>query len=372
MAFKVLEQHEIDMLPEKEKEAYLDCYKDHCARVRFVERLEALDKVKIPHAVPSLKKIHIASAPETADRMKIKAGAEICTENSMCLGKSVMQLSSSLNRKVKQIPVPEVIVRVSGVSALKPSEVGKIPDISIMPLTKIHIPEADVQNINSGNRNDINFKVKISEKIRISKPDDNISFKLGNISSATVSPVKIPVSSDRKILIGKKDIGMIAAKLVNAPSVKNTLQPVKISPVEKIKLPSVPNIKISVPNSRISGVKAEIAPSPVINSINIRDFSGTASVCKIKIPSVSPSAVKPASAAPCSIKAPDFKLKLTVPEVKINCPHPEVMIKNKTADIPKQSLKFHIPKIQAKKTDVFVPDTNSFSIDKEKILKTIR
>jgi len=48
VAFKILSQEEIAVLNEHEKRAYEQAYQEYLERTAFVERLERLDKVRMP------------------------------------------------------------------------------------------------------------------------------------------------------------------------------------------------------------------------------------------------------------------------------------------------------------------------------------
>lgn len=345
MAFKKLSPSEIAILNEEEKKAYETAYEEYCERAAFIEKLEQLEKVKMPTVSvkkKGIKRIKTPSVPSaniqrfTADTVqsaillnatkKVKAVLDSNTNapsfskykaSLPCVGiVSPDKVSIDENNPYKVSAMPTVPIAATSDVRFE----GKGYKISELHYPQHITPDTSQVKINS-------YAISGLPEIDTSIPDVSVTpleshehIALDNV------PVVKPTAFDA--VIAKYEVTSCEKTVVKAPKVGYSVQKAHITELSAVPVvkPEIfngalsvaivdtptplaitpPKISVTVSSQQINSLKSVVIPvaAPTINVT-------TASVEKIASPTVvSPNDVKYA--------VPDYHVSFTaIPSVTV-------------------------------------------------------
>lgn len=383
MAFKKLSQNEIAVLSNREREAYERAYKEYLERTAFVDKLEKLEKVKMPSVAikrKGIKKIKSPTVPVIkAHKYKVDTTAGVNLLNvtkkvNRILGVSsqphiIQEYKASLPEVLITAPdevnitndVPFIVEKVSSVPVAVPSqtqyntpkvsvaipqlqefikpEIGSmtIDDYSIRDLPSVNtdspnIPNSDFNAISDISLPSVKTEVPYVESILVKQTEP---IKLQSVTIAKPAEIKDEITEFK--------ISRLEAKKLNAPSIYYTeknIPPVNLSAT--IAKPA--DVIVEITDYAISQPIVDIAMAPVIdytwkNNSHIdlspvlipehHEIFNNIKSTKIQIPAAS------------SIKAPEIGVEIITAEI----------------EQPKEVYKpVFAPEIHITKTDIKIKD----------------
>ena len=221
MAFKILSQDELAMLSERERKIYEQAYEEHMERAAFVEKLERLDKVKLPEVSIRMKGVRMVKAPDAPAVRKNGYKADTTA------GADLLNVTKKVRATL------ENGARVRTAKDYK----------AVLPAVKVAVPD------------------KVSVK-------DDKPFVVGEMPA-----VPLAVPQQTKVDIGKFDAVLPELNAFEKPAVGNVV----IDDYSVEKLPDVRTAMPSVPNVDIKGYNAVLPvlngfDSPAVGNVEIGEF----------------------------------------------------------------------------------------------------
>lgn len=250
MAFKILNEDELSRLGEKGKAYYLKQLKKYREREAFVDRIEALDKVKLQKSKPKRPKIKLVDAPEVPvyrkrERQEVK------------LPKSAFGFSKDNENSRRAGDISGKLAESRHIVTVKKVKVPKKKSIA-----------------------DVHSEVKLSELPKISadapKPA-NSSFSGYTVTGIGMPEIELP-KTDRKYAVPEHKVTLPELDMPDIAEVKNTLKPAEISCAEVPKV-SVPEIDFTADS--IAGTLREAG-----KSLSTVKKSAAASDVKYSLPDI--------------------------------------------------------------------------------------
>lgn len=251
MAFKILSQYEIELLTPQKRAIYEEQYKNFLERKAFVERLEQLEKVKMPTVKA---KINDIKKGRPAAVIKFSAKKFNAVQSKECV-RLLNAAKSNLNNKKIAFKKPEFSPKLVSVYIAKSNVKTPKLEKHIPKLNSVTIAKCKKINADLGDKYKITplKKPNIIEALSI-KANVTFSFK--------------DVSSKRKIVkSGIENISIPKACLKKLPtaSITKAVEIVAIKD-EKAKLENTPKVKLALPNNikNIVNAKMTKVASPVV------------------------------------------------------------------------------------------------------------
>ncbi len=251
MAFKILSQYEIELLTPQKRAIYEEQYKNFLERKAFVERLEQLEKVKMP---AFKAKINDIKKGRPADVIKFSAKKFSAVQSKECV-RLLNATKSNLNNKKVAFKKTEFSPRLVSVYIAKSN--FKTPKLEkhTPELNSVTIAKCRKINALSGDK----YKIMPLKKPNIIEA---LSIKANVISSFK------DVSSKRKIVKSCiENISIPRACLKKLPAV-SIAKAVEIAALkdEKAKLEKMPKVKVAHPDNikNIVNAKMTKVASPVV------------------------------------------------------------------------------------------------------------
>ena len=321
MAFKILSQNEIDILNEHDKKVYMQAYEEYLERKIFVEKLERLEKVKMPSVSVKKKRIKRIKPPSFHIVMMSDFSAD--TAASVKLLNVTKKVKATLISQASLTSIAEYKAQLPGVKTQKPDIINVKTDINYkiegITSVRIAIPQENEYEEHP-------FKVSVPAQLKINKPEienvDILKYSVSDLPNVIIAVAETPAARIEKsktaplvpVLIAEPDIiKPVLTKyaisdsdkiVAEAPMIYYTqqdLQITKLSSVhipqphlfsadikaEKIKLQQpvkidTPEVEVSVPETKIKPL--DLVPIPcVAQTIEIAD----ALIHKVKSPEIS-------------------------------------------------------------------------------------
>lgn len=326
MAFKILSQEEIAVLNEHEKKAYEQAYQEYLERTAFVERLEQLDKVRMPQV--SVKKKGIKKiTPPVNPTMKTQGFAvdstmgvsllnatkkiKRTTDNNANLSAQVNYRASlpnvliSVPEKVRSSEItPFVITKSASVPIAEPSttecEIEKfnttlpsIHSITMPVFTETIIDEYSVSGIPSvKTESPLVPKVNAFSDFKASLPCVDVAvptvedIKIANSSTIGLKPVPVMKPATIDVSIEEYKMPQLVMNSVEAAVVDYTepeTQTVNLSVVPIPDCPSIPTVDKSV------AIKTPTVGSISVPDVSVKvDTAEIATLTEVCIPTLAP------------------------------------------------------------------------------------
>lgn len=303
MAFKILSQEEIAVLNEHEKRAYEQAYQEYLERTAFVERLEQLDKVRMPQVsvkrkgikkikppvIPTMKTQDFTVNPEMGVNL-LNAAKMITrtTDNNAKLSAQVnyrvslpnVLISAPETVKASEI-TPFVIIKSACVPIAEPSAIKceiqrfnasspEIESVTMPELTEVVIEDYSINGIPS---------VK-TEAPPLPQVNSILNF------TASLPSIEVAVPNVESLKIKEYKTSQLVAKTVETPIVDYT-EP----EVQAVKLPVVP---IPNPHGIPNVIEDTLVEIPTIDSISVPNVPVKVETAKVEslkevcIPSFAP------------------------------------------------------------------------------------
>ena len=351
MAFKILSQEEIAVLNEHEKRAYEHAYQEYLERTAFVERLEQLDKVRMPQVsvkrkgikkikppvIPTMKTQSFAvdskmgvSLLNAAKKIKLTAdkNAQLTAKVNYRASLPNVMIPAPETVKVREIS-PFVITKSTSVPITEPSAIKceikkfnastpKLESVSMPQLTGVIIKGYSISGIPSVN----------TELPPMPQVDSVLNF------TASLPNIEVVAPNVESVKIKEYKTSQLVKSLVKTPIVGYTepeIQTVKLSAVPIPDYHSIPTMSedplVEIPTiDSISfpkiTVKVETAKMESLKEICIPSFAPEVHIDASTVTTISP----PACSAPNEIhySEPSCSIEITpvpvisVPQIDVN------------------------------------------------------
>lgn len=360
MAFKILSQEEIAVLNEHEKRAYEQAYQEYLERTAFVERLEQLDKVRMPKVSvkkKGIKKIKFPVIP-TMNAQDFTVNPEMgvnllnaakmitrTTDNNAKLSAQVnyrvslpnVLISAPETVKASEI-TPFVITKSACVPIAEPSAIKceiqrfnasspEIESVTMPELTEVVIEDYSISGIPS---------VK-TEAPPLPQVDSILNF------TASLPKIEVAVPNVESVKIEEYKTSQLVKKTVKTPIVAYTepeVQTVKLSAVPipdyhsiptmiedpLVEIPTidsicVPNVTVKVETAKVESLKEVCIPS-FAPEVHIDDST----VTTIRLPACSAPNEIHYTEPSCSIEITPVPV-ISVPHIDVNATLETIMSK---------------------------------------------
>lgn len=275
---------ELALLTEAQKEAYEKQMHEYQQREAFVERLEYLEKVKLPQPKPKMKPVKIIKPPAFTPIVSLDEddaeNTEVSRQEKVSILRKykvkVLPAVTMPNTKHKKITVPQYMVKPSHVHVVSPAAVAcimadkpKLTKLPIAPVARVKEKKVTISDFRvkplqrviasapKGCGKLVKAKITIPERTVITAPavsikKDSSSFKIKPLTRKTVTAPNV----ERKIkdYTVTKTVGLS----VKPPVVKHEAVSFKIQP-HTVKLPKPAGKVTIVPMKPPVQVKCTVA-----------------------------------------------------------------------------------------------------------------
>ena len=241
MAFKILTQDEIDVLSERERKIYEQAYHEYQERAAFVEKLEKLDKVKMPEVSIKMKGVRRIEAPKMS---AIKRnGFKADTTASVDLLNVTRKVRGTFEKSLRPRPIQNYRAVLPGVRIAVPDKVKALEDKPFIIENVPAVPRAVPTQVKYDNKD---YRAKLPELNNFQKPET------GSIVIKDYSVEALPDVRTAKPSVPAVDIQAYNAVLpeltaIKKPEVRNiTIENYSVSELPQVNTaaPDAVNVKI--------------------------------------------------------------------------------------------------------------------------------
>ena len=330
MAFKVLSQEEIAVLNEHEKKAYEQAYQEYLERTSFVERLEQLDKVRMPQVSVKkrgIKKIKPPVIPTIkAQEVTVDSAIGVNLLNATKMIKHITDNNANLSAQINyKASLPSVLISVP--ESVKTSEstpfvISKLSSVPIVEPVAINcemakfnavIPEMQDIRMPELKENEIDhYSITDIPSVRTELPtvpqvNSNVDF------TASLPCVKVATPNVESVEIAHSDVIVTKAVPVMRPANINvSIENYQMTQTE-MKAVEMPIVEYTEPKNQM--VSLSDVPIPEYTAIPVLSNN-----VAIEIPSVESVSTPDVSITICTaeITAPkEICLPTLAPEIHI-------------------------------------------------------
>jgi hypothetical protein len=300
VAFKILSQEEIAVLNEHEKKAYEQAYQEYLERTAFVERLEQLDKVRMPQVsvkrkgikkikppvIPTMKTQSFAvdsqmgvSLLNAAKKIKLTAdnNAKLTAKVNYRASLPSVLIPAPETVKVREI-APFVITKSASVPITEPSAIKreikkynvstpKIESVTMPKLTGVIIKDYSISGIPSINtelppmpqvNSVLNFTASLPNIEVVAPNVESVKIKEYKASQLAKNTVKTPIVDYTEPEV--RTVKLSAVPIPDYHSIPTVVEDplVEIPTIDSI---STPNVTVKVETAKVKPLKDVCIPS---------------------------------------------------------------------------------------------------------------
>lgn len=228
MAFRILEQDELDILDDEQRKQYERELKLYQQRTAFVEHLEMLENAMIEPYEPKLVSISVISEPDVKPYRKVEYVISLCEP----VQRPDLQVVT-FNKTEQVAPVLPHLERVNGVWERQINKVEKSkPDLPLIEKAEMLVtpfkwwvnPQADVPVV-------VSPSIEISAMHKQMK--DNLQYTLCNMPDIQKPEMEdIPIMASVKVKPSLPDVAVSIVKIItfHKPKKCDTELPIVIEP----------------------------------------------------------------------------------------------------------------------------------------------